>query len=107
MATAITSGFDFCGAASSKTGSLRVKERPRRITAEAGHALELLGHAIEYLTDELVHEGKCVSAHDPQVQAIQILMAVNRQVYYACPSFPTITERIRAFLHGRSSAKIH
>ena len=29
----------------------------RRISPEAGHALELLGHAIEYLTDELVYEG--------------------------------------------------
>jgi hypothetical protein len=106
MATAITSGFDFCGSTRSKSSSLIVKERRRQITAEAGRALELLGHAIEYLSDELVHEGKSVSAHDPQVQAIQILMAINRQVYYACPTVPTLTERIRAFLHVKSSVRI-
>jgi len=38
--------------------AVRARVRPsRRITPEAGHALEILGHAIEYLTDELVHCG--------------------------------------------------
>ena len=30
--------------------------RRRRINPEAGHALEILAHAIEYVTDEYVHE---------------------------------------------------
>jgi hypothetical protein len=33
-------------------------ERTRRISPEAGRALEILGHAIEYLIDEYVHETK-------------------------------------------------
>ena len=60
-------------------------KRTRRITFEAGRALEMLGHAIEYLTHEYVHEAKELSAIDPQVAAIRLLMNLNRQVYYECP----------------------
>ena len=77
----------------------------RRITPQAGHALEILGHAIEYLTDEYVHEGGSFSAGDPQVKAIQILMSLNRQVYFACPEIPSLGERIRAWLHRHSAAR--
>lgn len=78
----------------------------RRITPEAGFALEILGHAIEYLADEYVHEfgrppatsasSNCV---DPQVQAMQMLMAANRQVYFECPVVTPLYQRIlRRFL---------
>jgi hypothetical protein len=76
----------------------------RRISPQAGHALEILGHAIEYLTDEYVHEGGTFSAGDPRLEAIQILMSLNRQVYFACPEVPTLRERIRAWLHRGSAA---
>jgi hypothetical protein len=72
----------------------------RRITPEAGHALEILGHAIEYLSDELVHRGGDISAHTAEVEAIQLLMARNRQVYYACPAIPTLRERLHAWFRG-------
>lgn len=72
----------------------------RHISVQSGRALEILGHAIEYLTDEYVLEAAQISAHDPQVQAIQILMALNRQIYYACPVEPTLIERLRAFFHA-------
>lgn len=71
--------------------------RRRYATPEAGRALEILGHAIEYLTDEYVVEAKQISANDPQVQAIQLLMALNRQIYFACPVVPTVAERLRTF----------
>lgn len=71
----------------------------RHITPQAGRALEILGHAIEYLTDEYVHETKQISAHDPKIQAVQILMALNRQIYFACPLQSTFIERLRAFFH--------
>jgi hypothetical protein len=32
------------------------------------------------------------------VQAVQLLMAVNRQVYFSCPEVPTLGERCRAML---------
>ncbi|MGA2217625.1 MAG: hypothetical protein ABSG51_06040 [Terracidiphilus sp.] len=72
--------------------------RRRRITPEAGHALEILGHAIEYLTDEYVHEGGSLTGNDQRVQAVQLLMALNRQVYFECPEVPSFGERFRSIL---------
>jgi hypothetical protein len=76
--------------------------RRRRISPRAGHALEILGHAIEYLTDEFVHRGVPVSSNGTQLQAVQLLMALNRQVYFECPEVPSLSERLRAFLHLNS-----
>ena len=78
------------------------KTQRRNIPVQAGRALEILGHAIDYLTDEYIHEAKQISAHDPQLQAVQILMALNRQIYYACPVQVTFTEKLRAFFHCAS-----
>jgi hypothetical protein len=69
----------------------------RRIDAESGRALEILGHAIEYLTDEWVHAGDS-GAHGP-LDAVQILMAANRKIYYECPVEPSLCERIVARFH--------
>lgn len=77
--------------------------RRRRISPQAGHALEILGHAIEYLTDEYVHAGGSFSAHDGQVEAVQLLMAVNRQIYFDCPEVPSLGERWRSLLHLRTA----
>jgi hypothetical protein len=76
--------------------------RRRRITSEAGHALETLSHALEYLTDEYMRKGRTFSAKDEQLEAVQILMALNRQVYFECPEVPTFVERWRALLHFHS-----
>ncbi len=73
--------------------------RRRRISPHAGHALEILGHAIEYLTDEYVHEGGLFSVHDPRLEAIQLLMARNREIYFACPELPTLGQRVRMLMH--------
>jgi hypothetical protein len=75
------------------------RKRPRRIPPQAGRALEILGHAIEYLTDEFVHQGGSHSAGDGQLKAVQLLMALNRQIYYECPEVPTLGERWRAWSH--------
>jgi hypothetical protein len=72
----------------------------RRISAESGHALELLGHAIEYLTDELVYEGGRLSAHNGQLEAIGLLMARNRTIYYSCPETPSLAEQWRTFFRA-------
>jgi hypothetical protein len=73
--------------------------RRRRIGPEAGHALEKLGHAIEYLSDEFVHEGGALDAHNAQVEAVQLLMALNRRIYLECPQIPSLGERWQSFLH--------
>ncbi len=70
----------------------------RRIAPEAGRALEILGHAIEYLSDEFIHAGGCLSAHNAQIEAMQLLMAANREIYFACPEVPSLGERWRALL---------
>jgi hypothetical protein len=80
-----------------------VHARRRRITPQAGHALEILGHAIEYLTDEFVHEGGAITAKDGQLQAVQMLMALNRQIYFECPEIPSFAERWHALLRFRSA----
>jgi hypothetical protein len=101
MAASTTSGFSLHIPSPSKAVPVALvrKNRPRRITPEAGHALEKLGHAIEYLSDEFVHEGGDLRQHNPQVEAVQTLMALNRQIYFSCPESPTLGDRLRAFLH--------
>jgi hypothetical protein len=73
--------------------------RRRRIDRQAGRALEILGHAIEYLTDEFVHAGGSFCANNAQLEAVQMLMALNRQIYFDCPEVPTCSERICSLLH--------
>lgn len=73
--------------------------RPRRVDPASGRALELLGHAIEYLTDEFALAGD----DDGRLEAIQLLMALNREIYFSCPLAPTLGERVRALLHGRAA----
>lgn len=77
-------------------------KRRRRVSHDAGRALEILGHAIEYLADEYVHEGGSPRSSDAQVQAVQLLMSANRQVYFECPVEPTLGERLNHFLHLKS-----
>jgi hypothetical protein len=81
-----------------------VHSNRRRTDRSAGLALEILGHAIEYLTDEYVHEGGSLSAQDDHVQAIQLLMSLNRQIYYACPVVPTFAERCLGILRPSSKS---
>lgn len=81
-------------------GAAGVRRRRRRIDRETGRALEILGHAIEYLADEYAHRGESLAAEDGQVQAIQLLMARNREIYLACPVTPTLRERCRNWLLG-------
>ena len=81
----------------------RAVMRRRRISPEAGHALEILGHAIEYLTDEFVYAGGSFSAHDAQVEAVQLLMSLNREIYFGCPEVPTFADRFRALVHLRTA----
>ncbi len=75
----------------------------RHISPEAGRALELLAHAVEYLSDQYIWASGSFSASDPDVQAIQILMACNREVYFDCPVMPTFAERVRTFFGARTA----
>lgn len=70
----------------------------RRITPEAGRALEILSHAIEYLSDELAIDPTPLSQNRGRIEAIELLMGVNRRVYAACPEVPSLSHRIGAWL---------
>jgi hypothetical protein len=98
MAATTTTGFAIPATAPAvRSASIHVNRR-RRITPEAGRALEILGHAIEYLTDEFVQDDRAFTVKSEQLQAVQMLMALNRQVYFECPEIPTFAERCRALL---------
>jgi hypothetical protein len=103
MAATTITGFSIPATAQTVSTAGARPNRRRLITPEAGHALEILGHAIEYLTDEFVYEDDALYARNAQLQAVQILMALNRQVYFACPEVPTFAERCLALLHLHST----
>ena len=76
-------------------------ERRRKVSPRCGKALEALGHAIEYLTDEHYNQSESLRLNDPLNQAVKILMAANRAVYFDCPEVPTLRERCTAWLEHR------
>jgi hypothetical protein len=93
-----TQHLTFSGSVSAlPTQATRVR---RRISPEAGIALEKLGHAIEYLTDEFMNEqGELPFRCDGRLEAVELLMAANRAIYYHCPEVPTFRARLSAVLH--------
>ena len=99
MAALTTTGYAIPPSAPAASTIPLRRHRRRHITPQAGHALEILGHAIEYLTDEFVHAGALFSANRPELEAIQLLMAKNRQVYFECPEVLGLGERFRSLLH--------
>ena len=103
MAVSMTTGFSIRLAAPVASTSHVRPNRRRRITPRAGHALEILGHAIEYLTDEFIHNGAQMSPGNGELEAVQLLMALNRQVYFECPEVLTVVDRLRSAFHLRAA----
>lgn len=60
----------------------------RRITPHAGKALEILAHALEYLSDECAVSGTAGPYLRDRLQAIELLKSLNRRVYLECPEVP-------------------
>jgi len=98
MATSMSTGYMIPASTPTTLVAQSQPKRLRHITPQAGRALEILGHAIEYLTDEWVHEGGPLSAGNDRVLAVQVLMALNRQVYFECPEALTFGDRCRQLL---------
>ena len=103
MATSMSTGYLFPASAPATLVAQTLPKRPRHITPQAGRALEILGHAIEYLTDEWVHEGGPLSAGNDRIMAVQLLMGLNRQVYFECPEEVTFSDRLRQMMHFREA----
>ena len=70
----------------------------RRLSRESARALEILGHAIEYLADEyaldLADKGPLGNA-DPRIAAIQTLKSLNRAIYFSGAEVQPVWQRIR------------
>lgn len=98
MASSTTTDFSLPAEASAVRTLPTSANRRRSIDPASGRALEILGHAIEYLTDELGQSGGPVVASNPQVEAIQLLMTLNRQIYLRCPEVKTFGQRCRSLL---------
>ena len=78
----------------------REDRRPRRVSAEASAADNLLSHSIDYLTDAReLPNGRVgrLSPHEPDVQAVMLLMSARHDVYMACP---VIERRSKSALFG-------
>jgi hypothetical protein len=103
MASTATTGFSIPAPAQAVPVTLMRSNRRRRITPQAGRALETLAHAIEYLTDEYAHQNLAFASKNEQLEAVRLLMALNRQVYFECPEIPTFADHCRAWLHLHSA----
>lgn len=62
----------------------------------------MLAHALEYLTDEFVHDGCRFDEDLGRLQAIQLLASLNRQVYFECCVYPALPERVRTLFRRLS-----
>jgi hypothetical protein len=86
--------------------SSAVELRPfvrRQLSPEEGRALEILGHAIEYLADEYCADaqpkGRLGNA-DPRIEAIQTLKALNRSIYYSAAEVEPAFSRMKRWVLG-------
>jgi len=80
-------------------------KRRRMISPQEGRAIEILGRAIEYLSDEFavdcLDHSVPVGVMHPRLQAIELLMALNREIYLNCPEAPGMGERLWRWLRFR------
>jgi hypothetical protein len=76
------------------------QKRRRRISPQAGRALEILGHAIDYLLDEYLRVPGMIDRRDGELQAVELLMAKNREIYFACPIVPSLREQLRSLFRS-------
>jgi hypothetical protein len=99
MGTSGTTGFPvlFERASVARLADLGTNRR-RSISPDAGRALEKLGHAIEYLADEYLNGEGTFDPGDARLEAVKLLMAINRHVYNSCPEIPTLAERWQSFV---------
>jgi hypothetical protein len=83
-----------------------VEARPfvrRQLSPAEGRALEILGHAIEYLADEYCADAQpkgSLGNGDPRIEAIQTLKALNRDIYYSAAEVQPTFTRIKRWVLG-------
>ena len=68
----------------------------RRGSLEQGRALEMLGHAVEYLMDSrLFHRAEKES--EANREAVQVLMGLSRAVFLECAEVVPVRRRLAAW----------
>lgn len=77
---------------------LRPRITRRRNTPQQGRAIELLGHAIDYLVDSRLHEG---GPQRTDNQAIRILMACSRAVFEEGAVIVPVHQRVSHWVQHR------
>ena len=81
----------------------------RVITREQGVAIEMLGHAVDYLDDCYLHEGADDEILDftaPAMLAAQILVSAQRQILHSLPLTEPLTHLFwNAVLRRKSQFK--
>lgn len=68
----------------------------RVITREQGCALEMIGHAVDYLNDCYVNEGpdeEILDFSSPSLDAVRILISAQRQILQSLPVAEPLTVR--------------
>jgi hypothetical protein len=75
----------------------------RQLSPQEGRAIEILGHAIEYLADEYCRDaqpkGRLGNA-DPRIEAIQMLKELNRSIYYSATEVQPAFTRVKRWVMG-------
>jgi len=78
-----TLGGTFTTAVDSRHTRVATRVIRRRPTLSQGRALEMLGHAIEYLVDSRMHRDQGLSSQ-ADGEAEQVIMRLNRAVFAEC-----------------------
>jgi hypothetical protein len=94
--TATTASIPF--AVSNSEVAKALPHQRRLITPEVGRALEKLNHAIEYLTDEYVHQGGSKAYLNDHLCTVQLLMDIRKRVYTDAPEAHSMSARCRSLL---------
>ena len=81
----------------------------RVITREQGRALEMIGHAVDYLQDCYLHEGdddEILDFRGPKMDAVRILVSAQRQIHRSLPLAEPLTVRLwHALLRRKTQYK--
>ena len=69
-----------------------------KASQRAQRGRKTLGHAIEYLTYDLEGPGKSSLDRNARLQAVKILMALNREIYLECEAAPKLGMRCLSWI---------
>lgn len=72
----------------------------RRANRQQGRALEILGHAVEYLVDSRMFDSEEPTT-PADAEALQILMLLSRQVFAECAEVIPLAHRLRIWINKR------